>query len=198
MTSQFSLMYLMCSKICHDLATPLGAISLGLDMLPPCEETDSPINLLKQSVSSAGHKLELFRCLTGYATSPDKPTLAEINELLTKQIDTSKYRLHWRPHTTIDVKGLPARLILALVMIALDSLPRGGEITLEEDFSLKFSGSYCKINESILVALRGELSLEELNSRVIIGYFITLICQELGTQLTILHPKPNEIIFKLS
>ncbi len=198
MISPYNLMYLMCSKICHDLATPLGAICLGLDMLPEDQDKDSPINLLKQSVTAAGHKLELFRCLTGYANTPDKPTLAEIHDLLFKQVDPSKYHLHWRVKETIDVKGMPARLILALIMIALDALPRGGEIHLEEDFSIRFSGSYCKINEATLASLKGEMPEEDLNSRVIIGYFITLICQELGTQLTITQPKANEIQFKLS
>jgi histidine phosphotransferase ChpT len=188
----------MCSKICHDLATPLGAISLGLDMLPPSREPDSPINLLKQSVIAAGNKLELFRCLTGYATNPDKPHLAEIHELLIKQIDPNKHKIHWHIPDNIDVKGLPARLILALVMIALDSLPRGGEIRLEQDFSLQFFGSYCKLHETSLAALEGNMTVEDLNSRVIIAYFVYLICQELGATLTIRYPKPNEIIFHLS
>lgn len=198
MTPHFNLMYLMCSKICHDLATPLGAISLGLEMLPPTKEEDSPLNLLKQSVASAGHKLELFRCLTGYATAPDKPSLIEIHDLLIKQIDPSKFLFQWHVKESMDVKGLPARLILALIMVALDALPRGGEISLEEDFSLRFSGSYCKIHESTMATLQGNMAVEDLNSRVIIGYFIYLMCQELETHLTITQPKPNEIIFKLS
>jgi histidine phosphotransferase ChpT len=199
MAAPFDLMYLMCSKICHDLAAPLGAISIGLDMLPEKkDEIDSPINLLKQSVAAAVNKLELFRCLTGYTSTPNKPTLEDIHQLLLKQIDTEKYQLHWNIKSQDQVQGLPARLILALIMLAFEALPRGGSITLDKDFSVSCSGTYCKLFEATEAILNGNLEQLELNSRLIVPYFVYLICQEIGAKLTILHPKPNQITFRLS
>lgn len=189
------LMYLMCSRFCHDLAAPLGAISIGLDMLDESPEPDSPQQILKYSVQSAMHKLELMRCLCGYGAYTDRPTLAEAREIIDKSVDPDRYTIIWPEIQEIGfydrIVGNAVRLYIALFMIGLDALPRGGTLRLNDDFSLTLTGPLLKFNEMILKVLRGECDFAEIDSRAIVPYFAHMLSQRLSTKMRIDFDKPN-------
>lgn len=198
MSSDLQLMYLMCSKFCHDLAAPIGAISIGLEMLGDNPEPDSPQALLVHSVQSAMNKLELIRCLSGYATSPNRPTLAETRSVLDKCIDPDKIKIHWNANITDSIHGTPARLYVALIILTADALPRGGEITLNKDYTITVTGPLVKIPETVLAALKGEISIQSIDSRSVIGFFIRTLANQLDTTVSIDFEKPNLVQVKFS
>lgn len=196
MPNDLQLMYLMCSRFCHDLAAPLSAISIGLEMLPDDESPDSPNKILKFSVQSAINKLELMRCLCGYATSQDKPNLKDVRAIIEKSIDPTKITLKWLADASLNIKGESVRLLIALIMIAIESLPRGGEITINTDFSITLQGNLVKLNEEVVEAMTCNNSINNTSSRGVIGYFTHLLCQRVGLKIIIDNPKPNLIIIK--
>ncbi len=191
MPQDLQLMYLMCSKLCHDLAAPIGAISIGLEMLDENPEPDSPQALLLHSVQSAMNKLELIRCLSGYATYQNKPTLSDIKTVLDKCIDPDKIQFHWQADNIDAVHGTPARLYNALMILASDALPRGGSITLNKDYTLTVTGPLVKFSEAVLAAITGRVSLTEIDSRSILGYFIKQLADQLDTTVVIDFVQPN-------
>ena len=70
MTSSTDLAALMCSRLCHDMLSPVGALSNGLELL--ADETDPDmrdkvIELLEQSAKSSAGKLKFFRLAFGAA-----------------------------------------------------------------------------------------------------------------------------------
>lgn len=200
-SSDLQLTYLMCSRFCHDLAAPLGAISIGLDML---EESgageasleDSPQKILKYSVQSAMYKLELIRCLCGYGAYSDRPTLGEISQVIDKCFDPDKYTITW-PSLQEDfyeqIVGNAARLYLALFMIGVESMPRGGTLSLNNDFSLTLSSSLIKFNEDTLQSLTGERTTADIDSRAVIGYFAHVLASRLGVKIHVNFDKPNVV-----
>lgn len=186
------MMYLMCSRFCHDLAAPLGAISIGLDMMTETNtDPDSPYNLLQHSVQSALYKLELMRCLCGYGSSSDKPTLTEARRLIEKCVDLDKYQVQWLPHMDDRIYGNSVRLYVALFILILEAMPRGGSITLNADYSLTLNAPLIKFNELVLDTLKGNQNLETLDSRVIVAYFAYLLAQSLGTVIQFQFEQPN-------
>lgn len=193
--SDLQLMYLMCSRFCHDLAAPLGAISIGLDMLEDTPEEDSPQKILKYSVQSAMHKLELMRCLCGYGAYTDRPTLGEAREIIDKSVDPNRYTVIWpdiKEEGFYDrIVGNAVRLYIALFMIGLEALPRGGTLTLNDDFSLTLTGPLLKFNETNLKVLKGECKFSDIDSRAIVPYFAHMLAKRLNTKLHIDFDKPN-------
>jgi histidine phosphotransferase ChpT len=184
-------MYLMCSKFCHDLAAPIGAISIGLEMLDKDPAPDSPQSLLVHSVQSAMNKLELIRCLSGYATHPSRPTLAETRTVLDKCIDPDKIKINWQAQASDSIYGTPARLYVALIMLAADALPRGGEITLNKDYTLTVTGPLVKYSQPVLEAIKGQIDLQNVDSRSVIGFFIKTLADQLDTAVVLDFEKPN-------
>jgi histidine phosphotransferase ChpT len=70
MTSQLDLAALLCSRLCHDLLSPVGAISNGLELL--ADERDPEMrarcmDLLEQSATASANKLKFFRLAFGAA-----------------------------------------------------------------------------------------------------------------------------------
>lgn len=205
-SADLQLTYLMCSRFCHDMAAPLGAIAIGLDMLEEADLADttcedSPQKILKYSVQSAMHKLELIRCLCGYGTRLDRPTLSEVRQVIDKCADPTKYTINW-PTAQNDVYeqvvGNAARLYMALLMVGIEAMPRGGTLSLNADFSLTLSSSLIKIPEETLESIQGKRACAEIDSRAVVGYFAHVLATKLGTRIHIDFEKPNivRIFFK--
>src|SRR6188508_1792327 len=70
MTSSTDLAALLCSRLCHDLLSPIGALSNGLELL--ADEKDPEMRarcfeLLEQSAKISADKLKFFRLAFGAA-----------------------------------------------------------------------------------------------------------------------------------
>jgi histidine phosphotransferase ChpT len=191
MTTDLQLMYLMCSKFCHDLAAPIGAISIGLEMLGDDPAPDSPQALLQHSIQSAIHKLDLIRCLSGYATQGNRPTLSEVRTVLDKCIDPGKIKIHWHGQASETICGTPARLYAALMMLSAEALPRGGELILHQDYTLTVTGGLVKYPGVVLEAIQGRIALQGLTSQSVIGFLIKTLADQLGTAVVVEFEKPN-------
>jgi len=123
---------LLCSRLCHDLLSPVGAMNNGLELLA---DEDDPamrancLELLADSARSAAEKLKFFRLAFGagggfgeeIATSEIK---AAIDGLL---LGNKRIALGW----IVDVTAMPkpvAKILLNLAMIAIETLIRGGRL----------------------------------------------------------------------
>lgn len=196
MVDPLKLTFLMCSRLCHDMAAPLSAISIGLDMLPQTHDPDTPQELLKNSVKDAINKLELLRCLAGFSPSSEKPTFTEAVHIINRSINQNKHQITWLCQMNDTFSGNAVRLLMAIILIAIDSLPRGGKIIIHPDFSVEVTGSYVKLHEEISLALTSPASLETLTSRGIIGYIACILSQQLQTTTMYDFPQPNHLVFK--
>lgn len=77
------------------------------------------------------------------------------------------------------------------MILASDALPRGGSITLNKDYSMTVTGPLVKFQEAVLAAIAGRVSLTEIDSRSILGYFIKQLADQLDTDVLIDFAQPN-------
>lgn len=195
MQDQLTLAYLMCSKLCHDLAAPLGAISLGLEMLPDTNDPEATQNILKYSVQSAINKLELLRCISSYSSSLKKPVLSDVVTTINKSFDTKKIKIDWQCDIDDTINGNPVRLLSVLIALSLDALPRGGAITIHPDFSIKVSGSYIKFNDEAMSVLSSPTPIEKITPRAILGHLAYLLSRSLKTKILVATPDTDQVTF---
>ncbi|MEI8295734.1 MAG: histidine phosphotransferase family protein [Alphaproteobacteria bacterium] len=163
MKSTIDAVQLMGSRLCHDLAAPIGAASLGLEMLHEknlTKDQQDIVSLIEQSLSSTKQRLELFRFLLGYGQTEDKPLMSEILIFLDAYWQNSRLKLHTEG---IDhLQGLPARFVLASILTASESLLRGGELNVkasDQTLSILLSGSDIKIAPETSKVLMGEATV---------------------------------------
>lgn len=162
MKATLDILQLIGGRLCHDLAAPIGALSLGLEMLTDqklTQEQSETVALIQQSIDATKKRLELFRFLLGYGQTEDKPLMSEILTLLKPYWQDS--RLTVQAEGINHLKGTAARFVLALIVTASENLPRGGELAIqlnEQTFTLALKGTGAEIPPETTQILAGQSS----------------------------------------
>jgi len=118
---------LMCSRICHDLISPVGALGTALEVLGDESNTDmhaDALELVKMSAGQASSKLQYLRMAFGAAGSTKSLVgIEELKSLVSDMYGGGKIEISWDGDLT-DLEKSRARLLLNLVMLAVQAIPR--------------------------------------------------------------------------
>jgi len=191
MTSSTELASLLCSRLCHDMLSPVGALSNGLELL--ASETDPEmrkrcIELLEQSARTSTNKLKFFRLAFGAAGGfgdavPVEETKAVIDALAS---DGKGITVNW----AIEGENLPkpaTKVLLNFAQIALDALIRGGTLDIgaelrdgSAEIVVRAQGDRIAFDDTIGQALEGNMPEAELSSRTAAAHMIAALADEIG------------------
>ncbi|GKY87925.1 histidine phosphotransferase family protein [Sinisalibacter aestuarii] len=117
------LVALVGSRIAHDLASPIGAIANGVELLGLTGPADSPeLALIAASVENASARIKAFRLAFG-AAAPGQ-TVTEADMLALATAGERKLTLDWQPEG--DVPRAEAKLALLALMCLETAMPWGG------------------------------------------------------------------------
>ena len=125
---------LLASRLCHDLISPIGAVNNGLELL---EDEDSgmaedALELSIKCARRAADLLQAFRVSVGGAGNQASFRLADARNMAAALLEGGKVRLDWPADQ--DAAGAPvgmAKLMLNLIALAGECLPRGGRVGVE-------------------------------------------------------------------
>ncbi len=191
MTSQTDLAAMLCSRLCHDMLSPVGALSNGLELL--ADERDPEMRarcmeLLEQSARISADKLKFFRLAFGAAGGfGEAVPVSEAQDVVAALASDAKgVTLNW----VISENSLPkpaVKVLLNLSQIALDALVRGGTLDIgaeqrEGNFEIvaRATGDRIAFDETIGRALQNETAPGEITSRTAAAHMIALLAEELG------------------
>jgi histidine phosphotransferase ChpT len=120
------------SRICHDLISPVGAISNGLELLAMTGTPPGPeMALVSDSAANASARIRLFRLAFGAASAGQQVASDEVAEILRAVFSESRIDLRWQAVGPQDRQQVKAAL---LAMLCVESaLPGSGTITLARD-----------------------------------------------------------------
>ena len=123
---------LLCSRLCHDLMSPVGALNNGIELL--ADETDPEmrekcLELLADSARASANKLKFFRLAFGAAGGfGDAIDAGEAHAALEGVFGPERrIELGWMVTGDKLPKGA-AKLLLNLALLAGDALVRGGRL----------------------------------------------------------------------
>lgn len=123
---------LLCSRLCHDLLSPVGALNNGIELLADEQDPEMRercLELLAESARASANKLKFFRLAFGAAGGfGDEIDTREARTALEGLYGADKrIELGWMVADDKLPKGA-IKLLLNLAMIAGDALVRGGRL----------------------------------------------------------------------
>src|SRR3977135_3886628 len=123
---------LLCSRVCHDLISPVGAIVNGLEVLdddPKPEDREVALDLIRKSAKTASARLQFCRLAFGAAgSSGAQIDLGDAQSMARGHIEDAKTPIAWSCPRVLLPKNR-VKLLLNMMVIAQQTIPRGGVLT---------------------------------------------------------------------
>jgi len=125
---------LLCSRVCHDLISPVGAIANGLEVLDEAKDEETKVfamDLIRKSSRAASAKLQFCRLAFGAAGSAGAQIdTGDAEKVARGLIEDDKTKLAWNLPRVLLAKNR-VKLLLNMLLIAGQTIPRGGQITVD-------------------------------------------------------------------
>jgi histidine phosphotransferase ChpT len=197
--SDLELAALMCSKLCHDVISPVGAITNGFEVLE--EETDESmrqmaLDIIRTNASKASSRLQFLRLAFGaMGATGDRFPLEDARRLTESLYEGEKAKIDWRA----EPGNLPkdqVKLLVNMVVIAVSAIPRGGDVVIEVDhsgdsmdetvsFQVRATGSLANMPDDVYTIFEGKLPASGLDARSIQPYYAYRLARSLDLKLKV-------------
>lgn len=125
---------MLCSRVCHDLINPVGAVNNGLQTLDDPSQAamaDFAREMIANAAKQAQAKLEYARLAFGASSTAgtqfDTRECGRVAEIL---FDIEKADLDWKITPMFLAKN-KAKLLMNMLLIAAAAVPRGGLVTVD-------------------------------------------------------------------
>ena len=186
---------LLCSRLCHDLVSPVGAINNGLEIL--ADETDASmrdavLELIEKSTRQTSHKLQFFRLAFGAAGGFSAHLdVRECEKSMRAFLDGSRVSLDWDVAPESANKA-QVKILLNLGLVVSESMIRGGTVQLRMRsegekcvISVRGEGARVIMQGEVKAALAGTLSEEDLEPRAAPAYLAQAVAVEIGGEINV-------------
>jgi len=183
---------LLCSRVCHDVISPVGAIVNGLEVLEAEDDEEMrkiAMDLIKKSALSASARLQFSRLAFGASGSRGAAIdTADAENVTRGLIDNDRTSLRWNGPPRLAPKNV-VKLVLNLCLVAASAAPRGGVIRVELDgegdetaIRVEARGPGAKLPHGASDIFSGR-PLETVDAHTIQPYYTALLAKECGMRL---------------
>ena len=180
---------LLCTRICHDLINPVGALGNAFEVLDDESNSgmfDDAMELLRTSSRKIDGKLRYLRLAFGAGGSaPGVIALDEIKSLADGMFLDSKAELVWNCESDAVEKNA-ARLLMNLIMLAQQAAFRGGEVNVaiaeageDTHVTVTASGRRAALDEANIAALKGKAPADGFDGRSIQPFYTGMMAREI-------------------
>lgn len=125
---------LLCSRVCHDLISPVGAIVNGLEVLdddPKPDDKEFALELIRKSAKTASARLQFCRLAFGAAGSAGAQIdVGDAQAMARGHLEDDKTKIAWNLPRELLPKNR-VKLLLNMMVIAQQTIPRGGVLTVD-------------------------------------------------------------------
>jgi histidine phosphotransferase ChpT len=181
---------LLCSRVCHDLISPTGAIVNGLEVLEEDgdEETKKfALDLIKKSARTASARLQFCRIAFGAAGSAGAQVDTGDAETMARGfIEDEKTKLTWNVPRALLPKNR-VKLLLNMLVIATQTIPRGGTLTVDAvgegettGFRIVAAGLNARIPQHLAMLLEGSSESGAVDAHAIQPFYTGLLARACG------------------
>ena len=197
---------LLCSRLCHDLLSPVGALNNGLELLADEHDPEMRqrcLELLSESAKASANKLKFFRLAFGAAggfgeTVDSREARAAIEGLFG---DNHRVNLGW----LVEDATLPKsaiKVLLNLALIAGDALIRGGQLDVgaeavdgQVEIVVRADGPRIVLDPELRTALLGAQGDAMITPRAAAAYLVHSLVSAGGGSVQVSDPDEPVLLF---
>ncbi|MCH8110475.1 MAG: histidine phosphotransferase [Proteobacteria bacterium] len=188
---------MLCSRLCHDLINPIGAVNNGIEVLS--EEDDEAmraqaLELVSYSAGEAVRRLQFYRLAFGSSGGRSNSlALGDARKVAQGLLSSGRITLDW-PESGLgqdaELNRTALRLLLNLVLVGVEALARGGTIGVRfegtgaaADLIVTAEGDRAALNDVFLGALSGEVAPDGLDARTAQPFYSARLAKVLGAPI---------------
>ena len=186
---------LLCSRVCHDVISPVGAIVNGLEVLEDEKDADMrafAVDLIKKSAKTASARLQFCRLAFGAAGSAGASIDTGDAEQVTRNLlGDDRTKLEWNAARVLLPKN-KVKVTLNLCLIAAAAIPRGGVITVTisgqdeaTTISVTARGTNSRLAHGVPALLAGAPESETVDAHGIQAYYTHLVSKACGLAIEV-------------
>ena len=193
---------LLCSRVCHDLISPVGAIVNGLEVLEDDNDEATKtfaLELIKKSARTASARLQFCRLAFGAAGSAGAQIdLGDAESVARGFLEDDKTKLTWGLPRILLAKNR-VKLLLNLLILAGQTIPRGGTLVVapvgEGDtmgFQITATGLNARIPQAVPALVTADPAAH-VDAHAIQPFFTGMLARSCGLAVT-LAPEGEAIV----
>lgn len=198
---------LLCSRVCHDLISPVGAVVNGIEVMEDDADEQTrifAIELIKKSATTASARLQFCRIAFGAAGSAGAAIdLGDAEGVARGMLEDDKTKLRWGLPRVLLPKNR-VKLLLNLLLLAGGTIPRGGSLAIDPigegdtmGFKVTSSGLNARIPQAVPGLVAGETGGTPVDAHAIQPFFTGLLARTCGMSIT-LAPEGEAIVLTAS
>ena len=179
---------LLCSRVCHDVISPVGAIVNGLEVLEDESDPDMrnfAIELIKKSANTASARLQFCRLAFGAAGSAGASIDTGDAEKVARNLFVDdRTKLEWNAARVLMPKN-KVKLVLNMCLIAAATIPRGGVITVtindadgQTEILVHSKGSHLRLADHVPALMAGQPTTDNVDAHGVQAFYTGLIARE--------------------
>jgi histidine phosphotransferase ChpT len=184
---------LLCSRVCHDLISPVGAIVNGLEVLEDDNDEATrtfALDLIKKSARTASARLQFCRLAFGAAGSAGAQIDTGDAESVSRGfLEDDKTKIAWSVPRALLPKNR-VKLLLNMLLLGGQTIPRGGNLKVEASgegdamaFKVTASGLNARIPQAVPALLAGLPEGHAVDAHAIQPFFAGMLARSCGLQL---------------
>lgn len=195
---------LLCSRVCHDIISPVGAIINGLEVIDEENGEDMrefAFDLIRRSANQASAKLQFARLAFGAAGSTGAEIdLSDAEKVATGYMAGEKAEFSWQAPRVLMAKNR-VKLLLNLILLAAAAIPRGGSVGVliegEADrprFTLRSAGPAARIPAAFEKLVPGDIAGIAIDAQGVQAYYAGALARECGMSITAVLDEADVVI----
>jgi histidine phosphotransferase ChpT len=197
---------LLCSRLCHDLLSPVGALNNGLELLADEHDPEMRarcLDLLNESARASANKLKFFRLAFGAAGGfGDSVDAREAKAAIEGMFgEGGRIEIGWMVEPATLSK--PAiKVLLNLALIAGDALVRGGRLDIGAEQTangtemvVRAEGPRLVLDPELRQALEGRTGADEVTPRAAAAYLASELTCQAGGAIQVSAPDDPFVMF---
>jgi histidine phosphotransferase ChpT len=193
---------LLCSRLCHDLLSPVGALNNGIELMADEHDPDMRarcLDLLAESARSSANKLKFFRLAFGAAGGfGDAIDSREAKSAIEGLYGADrKIALGWMVAEPA-LQKTAIKVLLNLTLIAGDALVRGGRLDIGAEgpeIVIRAEGPRLVLDSELRDALLGWTNEGALTPRAAAAWLVHRLATDAGGSVQVSEPGEGVLLF---